>query len=302
MSTSRPPSSPFRGHTIPFEPETSIMPDTAPTTPPPPAPPWSEPATARTSAVASIEPTPPSERPPRVTTPPGGVPSQPEAPYDVWRDRIRTGLDRLIYGLALVALVYLRRHDQLDVGTVAAVLLVAGVRPHNLLDAVGAMRGGGGGAARAVVVGVGAGALSWRSFFGTCLAAILAGLLIGGCAHRQPGDPGAVMAKVVLSTTRDVREGLCDRTLLGPVAPLNIDEPPRDLAGVVGQVRAWLCADALGSLLDLATELLTPRPSPSAESDGGTRDPSTSSPEDSSGSATNNGSLPSTPNAGEVSP
>ena len=249
--------------------------------------PWSEPATARTSAVASIEP-PPSERPPRVTTPPGGVPSQPEAPYDVWRDRIRTGLDRLIYGLALCALVYLRRHDQLDVGTVAAVLLVAGVRPHNLLDAVGAMGamrgGGGGGAARAVVVGVGAGALSWRSFFGTCLAAILAGLLIGGCAHRQPGDPGAVMAKVVLSTTRDVREGLCDRTLLGPVAPLDVDNPPRDLAGVVGQVRAWLCADALGSLLDLATELLTPRPSPAAESDGGstaaTGDASPGAPDD----------------------
>lgn len=246
---------------------------------PSPAPdaPWSESAPPRVSAVASIEPTPPSDRPPRVTTPPGGVPSQPEAPYDVWRDRIRTGLDRLIYGLALCALVYLRRHDQLDVGTVAAVLLVAGVRPHNLLDAVGAMGamrgGGGGGAARAVVVGVGAGALSWRSFFGTCLAAILAGLLIGGCAHRQPGDPGAVMAKVVLSTTRDVREGLCDRALLGPVAPLDVDNPPRDLAGVVGQVRAWLCADALGSLLDLATELLTPRPSPAAESDGGVSPP-----------------------------
>ena len=256
---------------------------------PSPAPdaPWSEPTPLRASDVASIEP-PPSERPPRVTTPPGGVPSQPEAPYDVWRDRIRTGLDRLIYGLALCALVYLRRHDQLDVGTVAAVLLVAGVRPHNLLDAVGAMGamrgGGGGGAARAVVVGVGAGALSWRSFFGTCLAAILAGLLIGGCAHRQPGDPGAVMAKVVLSTTRDVREGLCDRTLLGPVAPLDVDNPPRDLAGVVGQVRAWLCADALGSLLDLATELLTPRPSPAAESDGGstaaTGDASPGAPDD----------------------
>lgn len=236
---------------------------------PSPAPeaPWSESAPPpRVSAVASIEPTP-SDRPPRVTTPPGGVPSQPEAPYDVWRDRIRTGLDRLIYGLALCALVYLRRHDQLDVGTVAAVLLVAGVRPHNLLDLASAARGAP--RAGAVVGAVGAGALTWRSVFGTCLAAILAGLLIGGCAHRQPGDPGAVMAKVVLSTTRDVREGLCDRALLGPVAPLDVDNPPRDLAGVVGQVRAWLCADVLGGLLDLANELLTPRPSPAAESDGG---------------------------------
>lgn len=270
---------------------------TEPAVRPSPAPdaPWSEPAPPRTSAVASIEPAIPSERPPRVTTPPGGVSSLPVAAIDLWRDRARTVLDRFIYFGALVAIVYLRRHDQLDVGTGGLILLVCGVRPHNVGDVLAARVGGGAVPRASAVVGaVGAGALSWRSFFGTCLAAILAGLLIGGCAHRQPGDPGAVMVKVVLSTTRDVREGLCDRALLGPVAPLDVDNPPRDLAGVVGQVRAWLCADALGSLLDLATELAT-RPSPAAESDGGT--------------AAERRPLPSTPDAsgapddtGEVSP
>lgn len=280
------------------------MPDTAPTTPPPPAPPWSEPAPApRTSAVASIEPTPPSDRPPRVTTPPGGVPSQPEAPYDVWRDRIRTGLDRIIYGLALVALVYLRRHDQLDVGTVAAVLLVAGVRPHNLLDAVGAMRGGGGGAARAVVVGVGAGALSWRSFFGTCL--VMALLAVGGCAGRQRGDvdPTAAMVMKVATTGRDIACDSVADSVLGRTPALDVDNAPRDLRGVVGQIRAWLCSDVLGSLLDLANELVT-HPSPAAESDGGTPpEPSTLPPEDSGGSASSDGGLPSThPDASPGSP
>lgn len=277
------------------------MPDPARPSPAPEAP-WSEPApTPRTSAVASIEPATPSERPPRVTTPPGGVPSQPEAPYDVWRDRIRTGLDRLIYGLALVALVYLRRHDQLDVGTVAAVLLVAGVRPHNLLDLASAARGAP--RAGAVVGAVGAGALSWRSIFGTCLV----GLLVGGCASRQPGDPGMATAKIVLATTAEVRNGLCDRSLFGAPPPIDVDNAPRDLAGVVGQVRAWLCADALGSLLDLARELATPRPSPAAESDGGATAATDASTDDASSGAPGDTGPPPTAvssdvDAGEVSP
>ena len=250
--------------------------------------PWSEPATARTSAVASIEP-PPSERPPRVTTPPGGVSSLPVAAIDLWRDRARTVLDRFIYLAALVAIVYLRRFDMLDVGTGGLILLVCGVRPHNVGDVIAARVGAAGpsaGPRASAVVGavgaVGAGAITWRSIFGTCL---VMALLAGGCLHRQPGlDPGRATAKVVLSTASEVRAGLCDRGLLGPVPPLNVDEPPRDLASVVGQVRAWLCADALGSLLDLATELLTPRPSPAAESDGGstaaTGDASPGAPDD----------------------
>ncbi len=252
-------------------------------------------ASAEPPPPIEIRPAPPSDRPPRETTPPGGVPSHPVAAIDLWRDRARTVLDRFIYFAALVAIVYLRLHDKLDVGTGGLVLLVCGVRPHNVGDVLAARAGGLGNTARAgaVVGAVGVGALSWRSFFATCLAAILAGLLIGGCAHRPPGNPGAVMAKVVLSTTRDVRDGLCDRGLLGPVPVLDVDNPPQDLAGVVGQVRAWLCADALGGLLDLATELLTPRPSPA--SDGGSSPPSTPPPEDSGGSAPDASVLPSTP-------
>ena len=269
---------------------------------PSPAPeaPWSESAPPpRVSAVASIEP--PSERPPRVTTPPGGVSSLPVAAIDLWRDRARTVLDRFIYFGALVAIVYLRRHDQLDVGTGGLILLVCGVRPHNVGDVLAARVGGATVPRASAVVGaVGAGALSWRSFFGTCL---VMGLLAGGCLHRQPGlDPGRATAKVVLSTASEIRDGLCDRALLGPVPPLDIDNAPGDLGAAVGQVRAWLCADVFGGLLDTVRELLTPRPSPAAESDGGTRDPSTPSPEDSSVSATGDGGLPSTPDASPGAP
>lgn len=84
-----------------------------------------------------------------------------------------------------------------------------------------------------------------------------------GCAGRMPGDPGMAAAKIVLATTTEVRNGLCDRAFFGPPPPLDVDNAPRDLAGVVGQVRAWLCADALGALLDLARELATPRPAAS---------------------------------------
>lgn len=265
------------------------MPDPAVRPSPAPDAPWSEPApTPRVSTVELA--TVPSERPPRETTPPGGTPSLPVAPYDVWRDRIRTGLDRLIYGLALCALVYLRRHDQLDVGTVAAVLLVAGVRPHNLLDLASAARGAP--RAGAVVGAVGAGALSWRSFFGTCLVMALA----CGCAGRQRGDvdPTAAMVMKVATTGRDIACDSVADSVLGRTPALDVDNAPRDLRGVVGQIRAWLCSDVLGSLLDLAQELVT-HPSPAAAGDGGvSSDPSTLPPEDSGGSASSGGVQPST--------
>lgn len=271
---------------------------------PSPAPeaPWSEPAPApRTSAVASIEPTPPSERPPRVTTPPGGVPSQPEAPYDVWRDRIRTTLDRFIYFAALVAIVYLRRFDMLDVGTGGLILLVCGVRPHNVGDVIAARVGGSNvHRAGAVVGAVGAGAITWRSFFATCL---VMALLVGGCLHRQPGDVDTTGA-MVLKVSNTARAFACDDgPPLGRVPALNIDDPPRDFEGVLGQIRAWVCADAFGALLDLAQELVT-HPSPAAESDGGvSSDPSTLPPEDSGGSASDGGVQPSThPDASSGAP
>ena len=63
---------------------------------------------------------------------------------DPWRDRIRVILDRAIYAGAIVAIVYLAKIQRLDVGTTAAILLAAGVRPHNLFEAVSAARNGNG--------------------------------------------------------------------------------------------------------------------------------------------------------------
>jgi hypothetical protein len=128
-----------------------------------------------------------------------------------------------------------------------------------------------------------------------------------GCASRQPGDPGMATAKIVLATTAEVRNGLCDRSLFGAPPPLDVDNAPRDLAGVVGQVRAWLCADALGSLLDLARELATPRPSPAAESDAGPTAATDASTGDASPGAPDDTEAPPTAetsdvDAGEVSP
>jgi CheY-like chemotaxis protein len=85
----------------------------------------------------------------RPTMPPPSPLSLPALPtveptattHDPWRDRIRVLADRAIYAGALAAIVYLAKIQRLDVGTTAAILLVAGVRPHNLFEA---LRGGNG--------------------------------------------------------------------------------------------------------------------------------------------------------------
>lgn len=98
--------------------------------------------------VARLSPTP-HRRP---TMPPPASPSvsslpalptvePPSTAHDPWRDRIRVLADRAIYAGALAAIVYLAKIKSLDVGTTAAILLVAGVRPHNLFEA---LRGGNG--------------------------------------------------------------------------------------------------------------------------------------------------------------
>jgi hypothetical protein len=69
--------------------------------------------------------------------------------HDPWRDRLRVVMDRGLYLAGLAALVYLARIGKLDVGTTAAVLLVTGVRPHNLFEAAQAARGGSAPGARA---------------------------------------------------------------------------------------------------------------------------------------------------------
>ena len=120
--------------TKPFEPDdlvsrvASLLPSRRPSRPrvlpPPPAP-------AATTPVA-----PPTERPPLEGLPSITLSGAP----DPWRDRIRVVLDRVIYLVALVSVVLLARAKALDLQTAAAILLVAGVRPHNLFEA---LRGGG---------------------------------------------------------------------------------------------------------------------------------------------------------------
>lgn len=124
----------------PFDPDdlvsrvASLLPSRRPSRPhvlPPPPPP----APAATTPVA-----PPTERPPLEALPSLALPGAP----DPWRDRIRVVADRIIYAGALVAVVVLALRGKLDVATTGAILLVAGVRPHNLFEAATAARNGGG--------------------------------------------------------------------------------------------------------------------------------------------------------------
>ena len=120
----------------PFEPDdlvsrvASLLPSRRPSRPhvlpPPPAP-------AATTPVA-----PPTERPPLEGLPSIALTGAP----DPWRDRIRVVADRIIYAGALVAVVVLALRGKLDVATTGAILLVAGVRPHNLFEAATAARNG----------------------------------------------------------------------------------------------------------------------------------------------------------------
>ena len=106
----------------PFDPERLIAMVDRLAPPPPPAP---------------VLPPPPTERPPL-----DGLSSAPAAAHDPMRDRLRVVLDRAIYASALLAVVLLAREGKLDLQTLAAILLVAGVRPHNLFEMA---RNGGGG-------------------------------------------------------------------------------------------------------------------------------------------------------------
>lgn len=94
--------------------------------------------------VSRLSPTPhrrPTMPPPVSSLPALPTVEPPSAAHDPWRDRIRVLADRAIYAGALASIVYLARIQRLDVGTTAAILLVAGVRPHNLFEA---LRGGNG--------------------------------------------------------------------------------------------------------------------------------------------------------------
>jgi hypothetical protein len=67
-----------------------------------------------------------------------------DAARDPWRDRLRVIFDRAIYAGALWVVYRLALAHLLDVGTGTLVLLVAGIRPHNLFDVAQTARGSGG--------------------------------------------------------------------------------------------------------------------------------------------------------------
>ena len=60
---------------------------------------------------------------------------------DVIRDRIRVVMDRLLYAAGLGVMAYLAKIGRLDLGNATAVMLVVGVRPHNLFEMVNGRNG-----------------------------------------------------------------------------------------------------------------------------------------------------------------
>jgi hypothetical protein len=89
----------------------------------------------------------PRPAPPELLTPSGA----PASPHDPTRDRIRVVADRVLYLAALAAVVVLKVRHELDVETGFLILLVAGIRPHNLFELAQAAKTGGGRAAVAVL-------------------------------------------------------------------------------------------------------------------------------------------------------
>lgn len=71
---------------------------------------------------------------------------------DAWLDRLRVTLDRAIYAGALWIVYHLALVHLLDAGTGALILLVAGVRPHNLFDAARAVTSAPSGGGRAALL------------------------------------------------------------------------------------------------------------------------------------------------------
>lgn len=119
----------------------SIVPDLAP---PPRA----------TRPMPEVHPPPPTatERPPTPDLPERTPSGAPVDGRDPWRDRLRVVMDRVLYLAGLVVLYRLSLAGKLDVGTTAAVMLVVGVRPHNLFEAATAARSAGGARAAAALL------------------------------------------------------------------------------------------------------------------------------------------------------
>lgn len=64
------------------------------------------------------------------------VDNVPVVGVDLVRDRIRVVMDRLLYAAGLGVMAYLAKIGRLDLGNATAVMLVVGVRPHNLFEII----------------------------------------------------------------------------------------------------------------------------------------------------------------------
>lgn len=117
--------------------------DRASAAPPPPAAPAPVQSPAAASGDAPTLPAPPGT-PEALDRTASGSPMA----HDPGRDRLRVALDRLLYLAVIVSIVVLKLKHELDVETGALLLVVAGIRPHNLFQLATAARSGG---ARATV-------------------------------------------------------------------------------------------------------------------------------------------------------
>ena len=239
----------------------TIPPDARPSPPPPPAR-----APART-------------QPPRVRayTPGGTARLIERAP---WYATVTAAVVDLTVIAVLGACLYQRRL-QSTAGEVIALVILAGVAGVRIADLARAIRGGGpptGAGPTLALVAVMAQAGHWLAGWVRVVALGALVILAASCTGAPRSPEGTASAVVQVATL--ARATACDDTLdtwLGRTPPLQVDRAPETALEVVGQIRAWMCADVLAGLLDTARELLTPRASPrpgddaspSAARDGG---------------------------------
>jgi len=256
----------------------------------------------------TIPPAPPEGT--RPSPPPARTPTRPPA------SRVRTytpgGTARLIerapwYATVTAAVVDLtviavlgaclyQRRFQSTAGEVIALVILAGVAGVRIADLARALRGGGpptGAGPTLALVALLAQAGHWVSGWVRVVALGALVVLAASCTSgpRSPNDTASTVVKVATLA----RATACDDTLdtwLGRTPPLQVDRAPETALEVVGQIRAWLCADALAGLLDTARELLTPRPSPDVVGDAGTRDASPSAETDAGATAATDAEAP----------
>ena len=300
--------------------EPAARPTLAPEAPLPEAP--------RASAVQSIEPAAPSlAGHVRALTPHGTAKVIERAPWYVTVCALV--IDLVVSGGLLLLLNGGKLRTAFAEG--AALVILAGIAGVRVADYVRAfLKGGNPTHAGPAMIAFAVGSQLWHHGATWLRIASLSGLVLlavnaAGCAAgpRSPNDTAQAVVKVATLA----RVTACDDTLdtwLGRTPPLQVDRAPETALEVVGQIRAWLCADALAGLLDTARELLTPPrrassepgddaspraardPSPSAETDAGATAATDAEAPPASPGAPDDGGAPPTvasdPDAGPVTP